>query len=236
MRIQSDKPLANGGYLHRGSEAPKITMPPRPKQAGYEDPEFDAELWYRTMRHVIKWEPMETWATKLGLPIETLDIMGGCTLGPTLNFPMYDGNGKICGIRTRDQDGNKRAITGSRNGVFLPTFTEDGRQPIICEGPTDSAAALALGYYPIGRQSCTGCERHVVDTCKRMGFQKVTVCADSDGPGIAGAKKLLDVLRAAKIVVRMVTPSGFKDLREWYKSGVTKEIIELQWSQAEWRT
>jgi hypothetical protein len=148
---------------------------------------------------------------------------------------MYDGHGNVCGIRTRDQDGNKRAITGSKAGVFLPIPFYGLAEPLICEGPTDSAAAVALGYFPIGRPSCLGCERHIIDTCKRFGFEKATICADADGPGIAGAKKLADVLVAGKIGVRIVTPAGHKDLRDWLKAGVTRQIIDLQWSQAAWR-
>ena len=63
----------------------------------------------------------------------------------------------------------------------------------------------------------------------------MTLCADADGPGIAGAKKMGDVLQAAMIVVRMVTPCGHKDLRDWYKAGTTRAMVDAQWSQAEWR-
>jgi hypothetical protein len=160
--------------------------------------------------------------------------MGACTLGDMLAFPMYDGDGKVCGIRTRHQDGEKRAVTGSRAGVFLPTIHMDG-DPVVCEGPTDAAAAMALGFEPIGRPSCSGSERHVIDTCRRMGYPRVTVCADSDGPGIAGARRLADVLVAARIAVRMVIPGGFKDLRDWFRAGVSPEIVTASWSQAEWR-
>jgi len=201
---------------------------------GYEPPDFNATLWWRTVRFVIKWNLMDSWSRRLGLPIDTLDVMGACTLGPMLAFPMYDGNGQICGIRTRNRDGTKRAVTGSRAGVFLSPHY-DGDEPLVCEGPTDATAALALGFWSIGRPSCTGSERHVVDTCKRLGIKRVTICADADGPGIAGAKKLGDVLQAAKIGIRMVTPCGHKDLRDWFKAGATRAMVDAQWSQAEWR-
>ncbi|MEI6789362.1 MAG: toprim domain-containing protein [bacterium] len=233
MRVQSDRPTGNGGWLHGGSERP--SPPPRAPAPGYEPPDFDATLWWRTVRHVARWDPMEAWATRLGLPIETLDVMGGCTLGTMLAFPMYDGTGQVCGIRTRNRDGSKRAVTGSRAGVFLPTMHDPAAKPVICEGPTDAAAAFALGFYPIGRPSCTGCERHVADTCHRLGIKEVTLCADADGPGIAGARKLGDVLQAAKISVCMVTPCGHKDLRDWFKAGATRDMVDAQWSQAKWR-
>lgn len=233
MRIQSDRPTENGGWLHVATGHAK--PPPRQFEAkGYDPPDFNATLWWRAARFVIKWAPMEAWANTLGLPIDSLDAMGACTLGEMLAFPMYDGNGQVCGIRTRNRDGSKRAVTGSRAGVFLMPI-HDGAEPLVCEGPTDATAALALGFWPIGRPSCTGCERHVVDTCRRMGIERVTLCADADGPGIAGAKKLGDVLRAAKIGTRMVAPRGHKDLRDWFRAGATRAMIDAQWSQAKWR-
>jgi phage/plasmid primase-like uncharacterized protein len=233
MRVASDMPAKNGGWIHNATGA--SPLPRAAPASGYEPPDFDADRWWQAVRRVITWDKMESWATRLGLPIETLDIMGGCHLGTMLAFPMYDGTGEICGIRTRNRDGTKRSVTGSRAGVFLPAYHDPEAKPVICEGPTDAAAALALGFYPIGRPSCSGCERHVVDTCRRLGIKKVTLCADDDGPGIAGARRLGDVLQAAKIAVRLVTPCGHKDLRDWLKAGATRDMVDAQWSQAKWR-
>jgi len=236
MRVQSERPAANGGWLHGGTPRPAAAPVARmATQAGYEDPAFDAALWWRAVRHVCVPEKLAPWADVLGLPVETLDHMGAGTLGDMLTFPMHDGSGVICGIRTRNPDGSKRAVTGSRAGVFLPTCHLDDTEPLICEGPTDAAAAMTLGFEPIGRPSCTGCERHVVDTCRRFGHERVTICADADGPGIAGAKKLADVLSAARIGIRLVTPGCHKDLREWFRAGATREQVDVAWSQAEWR-
>lgn len=232
MRVESDKSLANGGWLHNGKQCPP--RPPQSKPIGYDAPEFDVDLWWRSVRFIIRQRPMEEWAKNLSLPVDAMDLMGTCILAGKLCFPMFDGHGKVCGIRTRDKLGNKRAITGSKAGVFLSPYYGD-EETIICEGPTDATAALALGFWSIGRPSCLGSERHVVDTCRRYGIRQVTLCADGDGPGIAGAKKLEDTLRAAKISVRMVTPSNHKDLRDWYKAGATRAIVDAQWSQAEWR-
>ena len=233
MRVQSARPTGNGGWLHGGVE--RASPPPRAATCrGYEPPDFNAALWWQTVRFVITWNHMESWARMLGLPIDALDVMGACTLGQMLAFPMYDGTGQICGIRTRNRDGTKRAVTGSRAGVFLSPHY-DGDEPVVCEGPTDATAALARGFWAIGRPSCTGSERHVVDTCLRLRIKRVTICADADGPGIAGAKKLGDVLQAAKIGIRMVTPCGLKVLRDWFRAGASRAMVDAQWSQAEWR-
>ena len=234
MRVQSARPARNGGWLHGGTGPAEL--PARTGAAcgaSYEAPEFNAMLWWQTVRHVVTWERMEVWADRLGLPIGALDVMGACVLGEMLAFPMYDGHGAVCGIRTRKPDGAKRAVTGSRAGVFMAEFT--GAPVVICEGPTDAAAAFALGFDVIGRPSCTGSERHVVDTCRRISAARVTLCADTDGPGIAGARRLADVLRAARVLVRMVTPYGHKDLRDWFKAGATRDMVDAAWSQAEWK-
>ena len=235
MRVQSERPAGNGGWFHGGAGTRASAPVARRALDGYEGPDFNAQRWWETVRTVCRVDKLTPWAEALGLPMEALDWMGACTLGPMLTFPMYDGTGAICGIRTRNPDGAKRAVTGSRAGVFLPTVHMPEHEAMVCEGPTDSAAAVALGFEPIGRPSCAGCERHVVDTCRRLGRRRVTICADGDGPGIAGAKRLADVLRAARLSVRLVTPGGHKDLRDWWRGGATREHVDAAWSQAEWR-
>jgi len=233
MRVASDRQVQGGGWLHgTGNGSP----PPQKRQptVDYEAPCFDCQLWYETVRRVANIDKLKPWADQLGLPVDALDIMGAGVVGEMLTFPMYDGHGKPCGVRTRTLSGDKKALLGSRAGVFLPAFGPDS-DVVVCEGPTDATAALALGFWPIGRPSCLGCERHVVDTLKRFSVFKATICADADGPGLAGARKLADVLRACKVQVRIVTPGHCKDLRDWYKLKVVRGIVETTWSQAEWR-
>ena len=234
MRIESDKPMACGGWLHKADG----NLPPimRPKRSPTPlPPTLDAVAWWNAARRAINLEKLDVWAERLGIPCSFLLFMGATTCCEMLCFPMRDGTGKICGIRTRNINGDKKAITGSKAGVFIPGVHDAAREPIICEGPTDAASAMALGFEPIGRPSCLGCEVQVIDTLKRFGNKTVTLCADNDGPGINGAKKLLDTLRAARISVRVVTPGIHKDLRDWLKAGATAEIVRNQWSQAEWR-
>ncbi len=248
MRIASGHAVANGGWIHAAPGAAPanpgtVRGPPQggvasaavaTPGASYDPPDFNALLWWQAVRHIARWERMDPWADTLGLPVDALDVMGGCVLGEMLAFPMYDGHGAVCGIRTRTGNGQKRAVTGSRAGVFLCGLTPDA-DVVVCEGPTDATAALALGFWPIGRPSCSGCERHVVDTCRRLDITRVTVCADADGPGVAGARRLADILQAARLGIRMVTPGGHKDLRDWFKAGATRGQVDAQWSQAEWR-
>lgn len=238
MRVTSDRPLPNGGWLHGGGNAPNRQILPRKASGqGYESPDFDAPLWWRSGRFILSNDRrgLDEWEDRLGLPVDSMAWMGATSICRMLCFPMHDGRGEVCGIRTRTTDGQKRAITGSRAGVFLPTQTMRELDVLICEGPTDASAALALDFDPIGRPSCTGQEQHVLDTLRRWGRDRATICADADGPGITGARKLAEMLMASRICVRMVTPSGHKDLRDWYKAGATKEAVDAAWSQARWR-
>lgn len=234
MRIQSDNE-SNGGWIHNESENPLPRPPRRHRKPRYESPAFDAPLWWRAVRFVARPHRLTSWAAQLGLPTWTIDHMGACTIGGMLCFPMYDGRGRVCGIRTRSRSGNKWAIEGSKAGVFLPTWHDPDLPPMVCEGPTDSCAAMAFGYEPIGRPSCSGSVVHVIDTCKRFEYDRATICADIDtkGQGVAGAQKLAQAMRQKGIAVRMVTPTGHKDLREWWQSG--DRDIEQKWIEAGYR-
>lgn len=237
-RVQSDRPAKGGGWLHGTPERAECPVARPTPQPAYDQPGFDCERWWGAGRFLLAQNTvsLNEWTDRLGLPAEALDWMGATTMLGMLCFPMHDGAGNVCGIRTRTPDGQKRAVTGSKAGVFLSTVHLDSPDVLICEGPTDAAAALALSFEPIGRPSCIGCERHVLDTLKRWGKDRATICADADGPGITGANKLADVLRAGRIAVRMVAPAdGHKDLRDWYRAGATMAAVDAAWSQAEWR-
>jgi len=230
MRVPSDHE-SNGGWIHKPDRP--VPPPPPPQLRRPKPTQFDAKLWWETARHVCRVPVLAEWADRLGLPVDTLDWLGGCQVGGMLCVPMHDGDGNIVGIRTRYRDGAKRAITGSRAGVFLATVQTEP-DVLICEGPTDACAAMALGYEPLGRPSCTGQEDIVIQTCRRLGWQRVTLCADADGPGIAGGKRMADLLRAARISVRLVAPIGYKDLRDWWRAGARRDDVEAAWSQAKW--
>lgn len=213
---------------------PLVASVARPPRRGYEAPAFDVAAWYGATRAAWRADKLNAWADQLGVSIHSIAHMGATTFGDMLCFPMHDGTGAMCGIRTRTPSGDKRAIAGSKAGVFLPTLHLDF-DPVICEGPTDAAAAIDLGFEPIGRPSCRGQEVHVVDTCKRFAYERVTICADADGPGIEGAKILAQALTASRIGVRLVTCGAHKDLRAWLRAGATRKVVEAAWSAGEWK-
>ena len=235
-RVQSERPARGIGWLHfldAVSVPPPRSVPPQPAP---QKPTLNAALWWEAGRYLLarRIDSITEWAGVLGLSAKSLVWLGATTCCGMLCFPMHDGAGNVCGIRTRTSDGQKRAILGSRAGVFLATVQLPDLDVLICEGPTDAAAALELGYEPIGRPSCMGQESVVLDTLRRWGKNRVTICADNDGPGIVGGEKLATVLRAGRVAVRLVVTCGHKDLRNWLRAGATRPAVESAWSQGKY--
>ncbi len=150
-------------------------------------------------------------AGDLGVTSESLHRLRiGFQNSDTYTFPMHDERGKIIGIRKRSSTG-KTAVLGSRNGMFLPNFKYAPSGPVvICEGPTDTAMALDLGYPAIGRASCNTCEAMIE---KLMSGRRAIIMADNDETGIHYANKL-----AIRIRAEVILPARGKDLRQWNPS------------------
>ncbi len=137
-------------------------------------------------------------------------------------FPMRNERGQIIGIRLRSPDGKKWAVRGSKSGVFIPSLL-DGKAKTtwhICEGPTDTAAALSIGWEAIGRPSCDGGTEIICRIVEQTRRRHIIIVADPDGPGRLGAKRLADrLLGLAESVTVWTPPTG--DLREWMQKPLT---------------
>jgi len=149
-----------------------------------------------------------------------------------LTFPMEREPGRVVGIRLRMVGGDKFAIRGGREGIFVPRGFDPAAPVLVAEGPTDTAALIGLGFNAIGRPSCTGGRAQIIARIKHA--PSVAVVADRDGPGQAGAQSLALALRAHVTNVRLVTPPGpFKDAREWVRGGATHADIAAAINAAE---
>ena len=133
----------------------------------------------------------------------------------------------MVGIRLRLCDGRKLAVKGGKEGLFIcDDLRPDGRL-VICEGPTDTAALLDLGFPAIGRPSCNGGMKQLVALIGRLDVDEAVIVADADGPGRRGAESLAGVLVAYTASVRMITPpDGINDARAWKQAGVTKADVD----------
>jgi hypothetical protein len=144
---------------------------------------------------------------------------------------MLAGYGNVIGIRLRAMDGSKWAVKGSRNGIFIPRSPASYRC-YICEGPTDTASALTMGLYAIGRPSCSGGGPEALQFLGRSLVREVAIIADNDEPGLRGAKMLQIQLPIRSAI--LILPC--KDIREMLNRGGGRDEVEelasnLVWSQ-----
>jgi DNA primase len=139
---------------------------------------------------------------------------------------MCDGKHRPIGIRLRAENGKKWAIRGSRNGLFWPEDLTGSGPLLVCEGPTDTAALLDLGYDAIGRPSCVGTIEAIVEAVRRPHRRHVIVVADADGPGMDGADCLARSLSEAGYCPKVIWPTQGKDARAWVQAGATRAVLD----------
>jgi hypothetical protein len=227
MREPSETQTNNGGYLHKLNEPikfiPKIVKP---------EPVIDFqpmwERWFQSTDHY----HLDGFAMSLGVDTESLTSLGCAWTGQAWAFPMRDSERKIIGIRLRNNEGQKWAVKGSHQGLCIPEI-EVKKTLYVLEGPTDTAAALTLDLYAIGRPSCLGCEEEIVKFIRRNRINRVVIVTDNDLPGLRGAAKLSRMLPVMSCVW---TPFG-KDMREFVQRGGDRRIVEtlikdLVWQRA----
>lgn len=230
MRIDSGLACSNGGWLHRFEETRIRPLPARPSV----EPEYNVDIksfWDRWSSENDLSKVLDE-SNNLGVSFNSLIVLG-CAWVARHNafaFPMHDDSGEIIGIRFRDASGKKWALKGSRNGLFIPTVEVE---PVlyICEGPTDTSAALSLGLYAIGRPSCSSCVDMVVNFISRNKIRKVIIVSDNDDPGINGAEVLSSRLNKPHCIV--IPPK--KDIREFVSSGGTRAVMDCIVNSTLWR-
>lgn len=174
------------------------------------EPEVVAELAKLGQKEVTH-AAVNSLARSLCLPLWTLGALG---IGYDIHkgwwfFPMFDGDRRPVGLRYRLLDGRKYSLKGGREGVFLSNLKVESDLILLPEGPTDTAAALSLGFRAIGRPSCLTGGAFVERLTEGESPQNVVVIADSDTPGIEGALRLRD--RIGGVVI---SPRDYKDIRE----------------------
>jgi len=173
-------------------------------------------------------------AERLDVSTESLKRLGVGWGGGGYAFPMRNGDGEIIGLRVRYSSGAQAAVTGSRNGLFIPAGLSVDALLLICEGCSDTAAALDLGFGAVGRPSC---QTGGAMLAKLTHGRNVIIVGDGDGPGRRGAEKLATTLVLVCKSVRVIyPPDRIKDLRQWKKAGLTPEQLQTTIEAASVRT
>lgn len=241
QRVESSRRIGEAGWLHRlqdNSGQPRRRRVRKVRVSSTDVP--GADLTHLAARYgaAVNPEHLQQLALALGLSVESLNALGigWSSQHQAWSFPMTDAAGRVLGIRLRGGDGRKFAVKGSREGLFIPSrgrWVAMGGDPgdtplMICEGPTDVAALLDLGFPNVaGRPSCTGGTRLLVELIRRRGRPEVVVVADQDEPGQRGADALGSVLVAYSPAVRVMTPpEGIKDMRAWLQASGSRQHVE----------
>jgi hypothetical protein len=220
MRVQSPKPAKSGGWMHSGPSRSIPSSPPRTALASV--PTINATKLHRDWLAATPLDSITAFATGLGLCAPSLTALDAAYATPhaAWAFPMCDGHGNIVGIRLRNEHG-KFAVRGSKQGIFLAKVPP---QPMlfVCEGPTDTAAAIELGLFAVGRPNCCCGGTDIKIFARRHRCRRVVMISDNDKPGLDGARKVGAEIRLPFAVV--VPPS--KDLRDFVRIGGTRVMIE----------
>lgn len=234
MRVQSNRPklLKSGetGWLH-SLEKPRPTPPEKVSRAPRT--QVDCRALMARWKSETSQPQLQALATTLGVQPWTLNEYGLCVAWSNEHrawaFSMWDGLGHCIGIRLRSTSGAKWTVTGTHNGLFVPLINP---QPtcLVCEGPTDTAAGLGLGYYTVGRPSCSGGAPMLNDLVRRTNIKRAIIIADNDDPGLNGAKLLMENIPVPSCVITLPC----KDLREAVSAGIGRTAIDLLASQAVW--
>lgn len=224
------------GYIHPHPDPNKqMACEPKPSR---KPPQVNARrvLYYWNRAHKTAQLRLPVLADDLGVTVESLVALEFQANGNprTWGVPMKDGYGNYIGIRLRNEWGKKWAVTGSQAGIFIPNVPFQNRMFIV-EGPTDTAAAISLGLFAIGRPSCSGGVDHIQHLlqCHRVGreiVRQVVIVSDNDDPGIRGAQDLQRWLPVPSCILILPT----KDLREAVKSGIDKSTIDSMIEQLVW--
>jgi hypothetical protein len=228
MRVQSPKPAKSGGWMHR-LDGPHRYIPPPPR---FPPPKLNATQLIQQWRASTSPSALAELAKALGLSIVSLTALGAAWAPPhhAWAFPMCDAYGNVIGIRLRNDRG-KFAVTGSKQGIFIAHLPPQ-KTLFVCEGPTDTAAAIDLGLFAVGRPSCCCGGLEVRTYARRLQVLRVVVIADNDKPGLEGAKKVGAQLQ---LPFALYVPPA-KDLREFLKLSGTKKMIENTLKGTIWQT
>ena len=174
-------------------------------------------------------EALARLAAALGVSLESLVRLGigWSAKHRAWTFPMRDADGAVLGIRLRLPGGKKIAVKGGHDGLFIPEGIDARGLVLVCEGPTDTAALLDLGFNAVGRPSCRGGVKLLVDLVQKHRPSGVVIVSDGDAPGQRGGESLAALLVAYSAAVRIIAPpSGVKDAREWKRCGATAADVQ----------
>ena len=227
MRMQSDRPMKPSdigqGWMHRLQPGQTPAMP-RPSPA---EPAAMTRVDWLMLQRQCRADLSRARLTKLSATLGVSECslsrlgIGYSPHHLAWTFPMWampGGSLLLTGLRRRAEvDHAKKAWHCAKLGVCAPADFENGDDHplLICEGESDTAAALDLGFDAIGRPGCEACREVIGQIVHTLRRQSIVIVADRDTPGQRGAHALAESLAARGRRVRVLTLPDAKDLRTW---------------------
>jgi hypothetical protein len=149
---------------------------------------------------------------------------------------MRDGEGHIIGLRTRYRDASKKAVLGSRNGIFVPDGLETSNLWLV-EGPSEVAALLTVGIEAFGRPSNQAGLDQIVPYVRRLGLRQLVIGINNDRKGVDdltwhGAEAVVKALPGVRC--KIVSPPVCKDYRAWVNQGATAATLRSLEKNSGW--
>jgi hypothetical protein len=228
MRVESLRPSTNsmGGWIHRVSDPRPSYVPP--VRVAIKETAPDLKTLWRRWSTQTDFHHLDGFAMSLEVDADALRAIGCAWNGHAWAFQMKNANDEMIGIRLRSEAGQKWAVTGSKQGLFIPRVDPQNILYVV-EGPTDCAAALTLGLWAIGRPSCMGSEGMIRHYVRGKRIRRVVIVTDNDRPdrmgrraGLSGAERLQKALPVLSCL--WIPPT--KDLREYLTLGGNRWMIE----------
>ena len=241
MRVESERACPSGGWYHFYDNRTRIDFVPRSKPA---PARIDAGAVIGRIRIKSLPQQLEQSARVLGVTVAALESLGAAwhTEKNALAFPMFDAQRNEIGIRLRNELGFKWAVSGSRNGLFIPKELNPQLVTFLPEGPTNTAALLSIGIQAIGRPNVLAGNEELARCLKHFRIRRAVVVADNDSlkqignregyPGIEGAIKLQKQLKVPTVI--WMPPSPLKDVRDFINRGGTAGQIQSDISGKVW--
>lgn len=214
-RVASSLPRSSAGWLHVLADGPRPEW--REVRRKPERPVVDWRAHCNAYRRSLTVESLWRLSSMLEVSMESLRFLrvGWCESRYCWTFPMREPNGNPCGVRCRSLTGAKYADLHSREGLFFLPALLTSDYLLICEGPSDTAAMMDLGYVSvIGRASCRGNVEQIENLCRRLNPRSIVIVPDSDEPGVSGATALLAKINQYHRTEMLRLPIGIKDVRE----------------------
>jgi len=230
QRIESEKKVGTkgAGWLHRLRDNTLLPEQRKVTVSTSTPSPVDFDAMASACRRELGQNGRCMLAAELGVMADSLERLhvGWSPRQRAYTFPMRDAFAAARGIRLRGTDGRKWSVRGGHEGLFMPHNLVADDLLVVCEGPTDTAALLDIGFEAVGRPSCTGGAKLLEELIRSCRPSEVVIVADHDAPGKRGAISLASSLVMFARNVRIVyPPGGIKDAREWRRQGAIRSDV-----------